>query len=50
MITNENAPKAGRPEANFETTFSQNNNQDQADSQADSIPVDTGSKLTTCAG
>ncbi|PXX14775.1 uncharacterized protein DUF3987 [Nitrosomonas ureae] len=39
MITNENAPKAGRPEANFETTFSQNNNQDQADSQADSIPL-----------
>lgn len=39
MITNENAPKAGRPEANFEITHSQNTNQDQSDSQADSVPL-----------
>jgi len=39
MITNENAPNAGKHEANFETTCSKNTNQYQADSQAYSMPL-----------
>lgn len=38
-FTNENAPNAGRHEANFETTNDSNTNQDQVTSQADSMPL-----------
>lgn len=39
MPKNENASNAGMHEANFETTLSKNTNQDQAISQADSMPL-----------
>jgi len=39
MPKNENASNAGRHEANFKTTYSTNANQDQSDSQADSMPL-----------
>lgn len=39
MHQNENASNAGRHEANFETTYRPNTNQDQSDSQADSMPL-----------
>ncbi|MDO8335035.1 MAG: hypothetical protein Q7T35_10250 [Nitrosomonas sp.] len=38
-FTNENAPNAGRHEANFETTNDSNTIQDQVTSQADSMPL-----------
>ena len=39
MPKKENASNAGRHEANFKTTYSTNTNQDQSDSQADSMPL-----------
>jgi|CXWL01.1.fsa_nt_gi archaellum biogenesis ATPase FlaH len=39
MITNENAPDACRHGANLKTTYAPNTNQDQANSQADSMPL-----------